>query len=72
MALRIRDLREDNDFTQAEIAALLNVSQATYSRYETESLSITHSSLEILSDYYHTSVDYLLARTNIPEPYPKR
>ena len=47
MALRIRDLREDNDFTQAEIAALLNVSQATYSRYETESLSIPHSSLEI-------------------------
>ena len=54
MALRIRDLREDNDFTQAEIAALLNVSQA------------------ILADYYHTSVDYLLGRTNIPEPYPKK
>ena len=72
MALRIRDLREDNDFTQAEIAALLNVSQATYSRYETESLSIPHSSLEILADYYHTSVDYLLGRTNIPDPYPKK
>ena len=72
MALRIRDLREDNDFTQAEIAALLNVSQATYSRYETESLSIPHSSLEILADYYNTSVDYLLGRTNIPEPYPKK
>lgn len=72
MALRIRDLREDNDFTQAEIAALLNISQATYSRYETESLSIPHSSLEILADHYHTSVDYLLGRTNIPEPYPKK
>ena len=72
MALRIRDLREDNDLTQAEIASLLNVSQATYSRYETETLDIPHSSLEILADYYHTSVDYLLGRTNVLIPYPKK
>ena len=72
MALRIRDLREDNDFTQAEIAALLNVSQATYSRYETGTLDIPYSSLEILADHYHTSVDYLLGRTNTPTPYPKK
>lgn len=72
MALRIRDLREDNDLTQAEVAALLNVSQATYSRYETESLGIPHASLEILADYYKTSVDYLLGRTNNPKPYPFR
>lgn len=72
MALRIRDLREDRDLTQTEIATLLNVSQATYSRYETESLDIPHSSLEVLADYYHTSVDYLLGRTNNPTPYPKK
>lgn len=72
MALRIRDLREDRDLTQTEIAVLLNVSQATYSRYETESLDIPHSSLEVLADYYHTSVDYLLGRTNNPTPYPKK
>ena len=72
MALGIRDLREDNDLTQAEIASLLNVSQATYSRYETETLDIPHSSLEILADYYHTSVDYLLGRTNVLIPYPKK
>ncbi len=71
MALKIRDLREDHDLTQAEIAALLNVSQATYSRYETETLGIPHSALEILADYYKTSVDYLLGRTNNPIPYPK-
>ena len=72
MALRIRDLREDNDLTQAEIAALLNISQATYSRYETEALGITHSSLETLADFYKTSVDYLLGRTNNPTPYPSK
>ena len=72
MPLRIRDLREDRDLTQAEVAALLNVSQATYSRYETETLGIPHSSLEILADYYHTSVDYLLGRTSDPTPYPKK
>lgn len=72
MALRIRDLREDRDLTQTEIAVLLNVSQATYSRYETETLDIPHSSLEVLADYYHTSVDYLLGRTNNPTPYPKK
>lgn len=72
MALRIRDLREDRDLTQTEIAALLNVSQATYSRYETETLDIPRSSLEVLADYYHTSVDYLLGRTNNPTPYPKK
>lgn len=72
MALRIRDLREDKDLTQAKVAAMLSVSQATYSRYETETLEIPHSSLEILADYYNTSVDYLLGRTSIPTPYPKR
>ncbi len=72
MALRIRDLREDHDFTQAEIAALLNVSQATYSRYESGTLGIPHASLEILADYYHTRVDYLLGRTNVLTPYPKK
>lgn len=72
MALRIRDLREDNDLTQAEVAALLNVSQATYSRYETEGLAIPHISLEILADYYKTSVDYLLGRTDNAVPYPRR
>ena len=70
MALRIRDLREDNDLTQAEIAALLNISQATYSRYETGALGIPHESLEVLADHYKTSVDYLLGRTSDPRPYP--
>lgn len=69
--LRIRDLREDRDHTQSEIAALLHVSQATYSRYESGDLDIPHSALQILAEYYHTSVDYLLGRTNVFQPYPK-
>lgn len=72
MTLRIRDLREDNDHTQKEIAKLLHVSQATYSRYETGDLDIPHSALQTLAEFYHTSVDYLLGRTNIPTPYPKQ
>jgi len=72
MPLRIRDLREDNDQKQKEIAALLHISQATYSRYETGDLDIPHSALQILADHYHTSVDYLLGRTNIREPYPEK
>ena len=70
MTLRIRDLREDRDYKQKEIAELLHISQATYSRYETGDLDIPHSALQILADFYHTSVDYLLGRTNISEPYP--
>ena len=72
MALRIRDLREDNDHKQKEIAKLLNISQATYSRYETGELDIPHSALQILAEFYNTSVDYLLGRTDIRTPYPKK
>lgn len=72
MPLRIRDLREDRDRTQAEIAALLHVSQTTYSRYETGALEIPYPALLTLADYYQTSVDYLLGRTDIPKPYPKK
>lgn len=72
MCLRIRDLREDNDKTQTDIADLLHISQATYSRYETGDLDIPHSTLQILADYYNTSVDYLLGRTDVQKPYPKK
>ena len=69
MALRIRDLREDNDFTQAEIAALLNVSQATYSRYESGGLDIPSGALIALAKFYHTSIDYLVGLSDDPRCY---
>lgn len=70
MRLRIRDLREDADLTQQQVAELLNVSQATYSRYESGAVSIPYEDLTALAQFYHTSVDYLLGLTNQRKPYP--
>ena len=72
MYQRIRDLREDRDFTQKQLAAYLQIHQTTYSDYERGNLNIPVSTLHILADYYHVSVDYLLGRTNRKEPYPSR
>lgn len=69
MELRIRDLREDADLSQQEIADLLNVSQTTYSHYECGVLDIPYQSLIILAQYYKTSVDYLLGLTKEKKPY---
>lgn len=68
--LRIRDLREDCDMTQAQMAKLLNCSQQTYSRYESHTTEIPLESLIFLADYFDTSVDYLLGITNRREKYP--
>ena len=71
LRLRLRDLREDNDMSQAEMAKLLKCSQQTYSRYESHTTEIPLQSLIFLANYYNTSVDYLLGITNEPKPYPK-
>ena len=69
---RLRDLREDKDLKQADIAKLLTVHQTTYSDYELGRLNIPVSVLHTLADFYGVSVDYLLGRTNRKDPYPKR
>ncbi len=69
---RIRGLREDADLTQRELAALLGMSQTGYSKYETGENDIPTTTLLWLADYYHTSVDYLLGRTDERRPYPKK
>ena len=69
---RLRDLREDKDFKQKDISELLNIHQTTYSDYELGRLNIPVSSLHILADFYHVSIDYLLGRTNKKEPYPPK
>jgi transcriptional regulator with XRE-family HTH domain len=61
---KMRDLREDHDLSQQDVAELLNVSQATYSRYESGVLDIPSISLIKLADYYKVSVDYILGRTD--------
>ena len=62
----LRGIREDKDIRQKDIAAYLNVSQNTYSQYETGVISLTAEVLIKLSDYYNVSIDYLLDRTDKP------
>ncbi len=66
----IRDLREDHELSQKTIADYLHVAQNTYSQYETGVIAWTDEMLCRLADYYHTSVDYLLDRTEEIRPYP--
>lgn len=63
MYKRLRDLREDADLKQRQLAELLSVSQATYSRYESGELDVPSSVLIRLADFYSVSVDYILGRT---------
>ena len=65
MKTRIRDLREDADLTQEYISKMLNISQVAYSYYELEKREIPLNLLCKLADFYETSTDYLLFRTNI-------
>ena len=69
---RLRDLREDNDKKQKELAQLLQVHQTTYSDYELGRLNIPVPALHTLADFYNVSVDYLLGRTSEKTPYPKK
>ena len=62
----IKNLREDNDLRQKEVAAELNVSQNTYSQYENGVIELTASNLVKLAEFYNVSVDYLLGRTKNP------
>ena len=64
MYRRLRDMREDKDLRQREIAEILNVSQTTYSRYESGELDIPSAALIKLADFYGVSVDYILGRTD--------
>ena len=71
MYQRIRDLREDRDLHQKDIAKLLDVSQTTYSRYESGVLDIPSLSLIKLAEYHNTSIDYLVGLTNEKKPYKR-
>lgn len=70
--MRIRELREDRDLKQKELADYLGVHQTTYSDYELGRLNVPVAALHQLADFYGVSVDYLLGRTDIPTPYPKK
>lgn len=68
---RIRDLREDHDLVQKEVAAYLDIDQRVYSTYETGKREIPVHHLIRLAMLYQTSIDYLLNLTDQREPYPR-
>ena len=65
---RLKDLREDHDLMQKQVAAILGIDQRVYSNYETGKREIPLHHLIVLADTYGTSTDYLLGRTNDPSP----
>ena len=67
---RLREIREDKDLTQTEIAKLLKISQQQYNKYELGINSIPIEKLDILANFYNTSIDYLVSRTDIRKSYP--
>ena len=69
MKLRIRDMREDNDLTQQQISEILLCDQSLYSKYERGERDIPIALLIKLADYYKTSIDYLVGRTDNPTFY---
>lgn len=68
---RLKELREDKDLFQKDIAKYLNMSQTGYSQYETETNDIPTEVLRNIADYYDTSIDYILYRTDERKPYSK-
>ena len=68
---RLRNLREDKDLLQKDIAEILGIQQTVYSRYERGMQNLPLEHLLKLADLYNTSTDYILGRTNIITPYKK-
>ena len=68
----IRKLRTDSGYTQKQIAEHLGISQNTYSQYEIGILNYPVDAVIKLADLYNVSTDYLLGRTNVKTPYPKK
>ncbi len=69
---RLKDLREDNDMTQTQISEILGIQQTVYSRYERGFQTIPVEHLIRLADFYEVSTDYILGRTLVKKPYPKK
>ena len=71
MKLRIRDLREDKDLTQKQVASMLLCDQSLYSKYEREERPLPLELADKLASFYGVSVDYLIGRTSEKKPYSK-
>ncbi len=68
---RLKELREDNDLFQKDIALALGITQRNYSYFETGQTMLTEDILVKLSEFYKTSIDYILYRTDVRKPYSK-
>ena len=68
---RIKALREDNDLKQLQLAKILNITQAQYSRIENNEYELSYDGLITLAFFYHTSIDYLLGITDDKTPYKR-
>lgn len=69
--LRIKDVREDKDIRQKDVAMILNISQTNYSKYELGKINIPTETLKKMAILFDTSIDYLLGLTNERKPYPR-
>ena len=69
---RLKDLREDNDLTQTQIAKILGTTQKQYSRWETGETEIPFHNIIILAKYYKISIDYIAGITNNPYKLPQK
>ncbi len=69
---RLKDLREDKDLYQKQIANIINTTQQVYSEYELGIRLMPIDKLDKLADFYETSIDYIIGRTNNKDPYPRR
>lgn len=70
--MRLKDMREDRDLTQRELAEYLRISQNTYSQYENGKRQLPIELLIQLAEYFHTSTDYILELTDCKDAYPRR
>lgn len=68
---RLKEIREDKDLYQKDVAKVLNIPQQNYSRYELGIVAMPIEKYAILANYYNTSIDYLVGLTNERKPYPK-
>lgn len=69
MDTRLRDLREDNDLTQAECAKIAFISKNSYIRYENGERTPPLDTIKLFAEYYNTSIDYIAKLTDIKDPY---
>lgn len=68
---RLKEIREDRDLTQKDIAKVLGIRQQQYSKYELGINVIPLEKIYVLANFYNTSIDYLVSRTDESQPYPK-